>query len=84
MLKKYFARQRLFQSLYLFFRFSFGRRLTLLGAILLLGASGLAVAFSPNFWAYTIFRIVVGMANMGLFLVAFVIGRDIQCTISDV
>ncbi|XP_072037058.1 organic cation transporter protein-like [Amphiura filiformis] len=39
-------------------------------------ASGMAVAFSPNITAYIIFRFVLGMANIGVFMMAFVLGTE--------
>ncbi|XP_041463350.1 organic cation transporter protein-like isoform X1 [Lytechinus variegatus] len=54
----------------------FGRRKVLFVALVVQFGCGLAVAFSPNYWFYTIVRIVLASANMGVFLLAFVIGTE--------
>ena len=59
----------------IFSSFSIGRYLTFFICILLEVSVGIAVAFSPNFVTYTVLRFMLAMCNIGLFLMAFVVGR---------
>lgn len=37
---------------------------------------GIAAAFAPEFWTFTFARLVIGMTTSGVFLVAYVIGKN--------
>ncbi|XP_072019159.1 organic cation transporter protein-like [Amphiura filiformis] len=54
-----------------------GRYLTFFICVLMEVVLGVAVAFSPDFITYTVFRFFLSMCNMGLFLMAFVIVTEI-------
>ncbi|XP_030850613.1 organic cation transporter protein isoform X2 [Strongylocentrotus purpuratus] len=54
----------------------YGRRKILFVALLVQSVSGLAIAFSPSYWFYTIFRMILASANMGVFLLSFIIGTE--------
>ncbi|XP_030850525.1 organic cation transporter protein [Strongylocentrotus purpuratus] len=55
---------------------SFGRRKTLFIALALQIAAGIGVAFAPSYWWFASLRVIVGIANMGVFLLCFVIGTE--------
>ncbi|XP_072019582.1 organic cation transporter protein-like [Amphiura filiformis] len=54
-----------------------GRYYTYFLAVGLFFCSNLAVAFSPNVIAFGVFRFMVGMGNLGSFIVAFVLGTEL-------
>lgn len=37
---------------------------------------GIVAAFAPEFWTFTFARLVIGMTTSGVFLVAYVIGKN--------
>ncbi|XP_033112732.1 organic cation transporter protein-like [Anneissia japonica] len=51
----------------------FGRKPTFFAGILLQLVSELIVAFSPSYWVFVFFRLLVGLADMGIYLVGFVL-----------
>ncbi|XP_070567114.1 organic cation transporter protein-like [Ptychodera flava] len=54
-----------------------GRLPTLLITLILVCGPGVACAFSPNIIAFSAFRLIIGAAATGAFLVAFVIGTEL-------
>ncbi|XP_071478126.1 organic cation transporter protein-like [Diadema antillarum] len=54
-----------------------GRRIALYIALALQGILGAAIAFSPNYVTFTTLRVILAAANMGVFLMAFVIGTEL-------
>ncbi|XP_063954422.1 organic cation transporter protein-like [Lytechinus pictus] len=54
----------------------FGRRITLFVALFIQIAVGVGIAFSPSFWWFASLRIVLACANMGVFLLCFIIGTE--------
>ncbi|PIK38567.1 putative organic cation transporter protein-like [Apostichopus japonicus] len=54
-----------------------GRYYTYYTAVVLLAVFPLINAFAPSFWLYVLFRFFIAAANMGTFLIAFVIGTEL-------
>ncbi|XP_046542550.1 organic cation transporter protein-like [Haliotis rubra] len=54
-----------------------GRKLTLLASGVIQMVSGIALAFSPNFIVFAVFRFFTGIAAMSTFMIAFVIGLEL-------
>ncbi|XP_071956980.1 organic cation transporter protein-like [Antedon mediterranea] len=54
-----------------------GRKITLFICITLAFCFGIATIFSPGYWWFTILRALVGFSNMGVFLIAFIIGTEL-------
>lgn len=53
----------------------YGRKVIFFVSIVLQLASGVGVAFAPEYVSYVVFRVVVGSTTSGVFLVAYVIGE---------
>lgn len=54
-----------------------GRYYSFFIAVALFFCSNLAVAFSPNIIAFCVFRFLVGVANIGSFILAFVVATEL-------
>ncbi|XP_033115700.1 organic cation transporter protein-like, partial [Anneissia japonica] len=54
-----------------------GRKITLFICVGLAFIFGIATVFAPGYWWFTILRALVGFANMGIFLIAFIIGTEL-------
>ncbi|XP_071478127.1 organic cation transporter protein-like [Diadema antillarum] len=37
---------------------------------------GISVAFAPTFWSFVVLRMIVGSANMGVYMMCFIIGTE--------
>ncbi|KAF6035048.1 Orct [Bugula neritina] len=55
----------------------FGRKKTLLLAVLLLTAFGLGAAFSPNYYVFVVLRMGVGACASGLYMCLFIISMEL-------
>ncbi|XP_072178172.1 organic cation transporter protein-like [Diadema setosum] len=53
-----------------------GRRYTLFIALFGQCTVGVGIAFSPSYWVFTSLRMVLAGANMGVFLLCFIIGTE--------
>lgn len=66
----------------------FGRRPIFFLSLVIQLAGGILVAIVPEFISYVIFRLIVGSTTSGVFLVAYVIGKEYvslesaKCTIN--
>ena len=56
---------------------NFGRRNTLLMAIIIGSAASAGGSFMPNYWSYALLRILVGVGSEGCFIVAFIMSMEI-------
>ena len=56
---------------------NFGRRNTLVMAIILCSAASAGGSFMPNYWSYALLRILVGVGSEGCFIVAFTMSIEI-------
>lgn len=54
----------------------FGRRPIFFLSLVIQLAGGILVAIVPEFISYVIFRLIVGSTTSGVFLVAYVIGKE--------
>lgn len=52
----------------------YGRKPTFFIALVVQVVFGLIAAFAPEYWSFTITRLIVGATTQGVFLVAYVIG----------
>lgn len=56
--------------------FRFGRRLPLVGAVILQLASGIAASLTPEYWSFTILRFILGVATGGTMVVGYVLTME--------
>ncbi|KAJ8963491.1 hypothetical protein NQ314_005592 [Rhamnusium bicolor] len=54
----------------------YGRKLTFFISLVMQLVFGVIAAFSPEYWTFTIARVIVGASTSGVFLVAYVIGLE--------
>lgn len=55
--------------------FRFGRKLIFFISLVIQVIFGLLAAIAPEFWTFTLARLIVGATTSGVFLVAYVIGK---------
>jgi len=69
----------------IFFNSSYGRKIIFVLCILLLAVSGVAQAFSPDYYTFQLFVFLNAMGTAGVFPLAFVLGKPnkliIICTL---
>ncbi|KAF5290281.1 hypothetical protein FQR65_LT11615 [Abscondita terminalis] len=53
-----------------------GRRLAFFSALMTQVSFGLLMGIAPDFWSYSFFRLIVGSATSGVYLVAYVIAME--------
>lgn len=56
--------------------FRYGRKIIFFISLVIQVVFGLLAAMAPEFWSFTIARAVVGATTSGVFLVAYVIGKN--------
>lgn len=61
----------------------FGRRPIFFLSLVIQLAGGILVAIVPEFISYVIFRLIVGSTTSGVFLVAYVIGKECMCFVGE-
>ncbi|XP_041369552.1 organic cation transporter protein-like [Gigantopelta aegis] len=54
-----------------------GRKKTLLISLVIQLGSGIGIAYSPNYISFVVFNFLCGIARMGEFMIAFVIGMEL-------
>ncbi|XP_077295935.1 organic cation transporter protein-like isoform X2 [Arctopsyche grandis] len=54
----------------------FGRRLPLVGAVILQLVSGIAASLTPEYWSFTILRFILGVATGGTMVVGYVLTME--------
>lgn len=56
--------------------FRWGRKITFLVASVMQVLFGVLAAFAPEFWTFAVSRMILGAAASGVFLVAYVMGKQ--------
>jgi len=56
--------------------FRIGRRLTIVGCLVVGGAAGIVAAFSVNYYMFAAFRFIIAMCMVGAILMVSLIGKE--------